>query len=298
MLLMKTSAITRKIVSSILFLSLIFSISACAKKKPQFQELSTTVLSPYDEHQVDVSVKVIGNRKIEVTLTNNSQTTSYTYGKPYQLEFKEDGKWYKVPFQEIMWTMEAHLLGHGEKSEIDGKEFYMSNTGELTWYLDDMHGDLPAGHYRYVTKITSESAMNREFQIAGEFDLEKATNEPDPLKKSSIDPSQITSQQERSIPVEELSYNKQDGYCLLIIVRQSTASKEYKVERQKDGEWYEIPVKGEGGTYEADSPTQQINLYMEQDLVSGHYRLIRDDLYYLVQEENAPGRYTVYEFDI
>ena len=112
---MKTSVITRKIVSSILFLSLIFSISACAKKKPQFQELSTTVLSPYDEHQVDVSVEVIGNRKIEVTLTNNSQTTSYTYGNPYQLEFKEDGKWYKVPFQEIMWTMEAYLLGHGEK---------------------------------------------------------------------------------------------------------------------------------------------------------------------------------------
>ena len=279
---------------SALAFALLLSATACQKKKSPFEELSNIELSSFDKCPVELSVEVVWNRKVSVTLTNKGDT-SYLYGSSYNLEYKHSGKWYRVPFlSHTGFTLEAYTLGHGETVTFGDEEYTISNTTEMTYYLDEMHGELPAGHYRIVKEIFPDSSSDTEYWIAGEFDLDKATSEEEPLQKSKVDPSQVIPADQSTLNLTSLDYDRKENNLVVLY----SADVQFILEVQKDGQWYNIPIRGFGGYYDASAVDQQIEIHPERELAPGHYRLLRDDYMLGVAPEDSPSRYLTYEFDI
>lgn len=282
----------RLLICSILTFALLLSVTACKKKR--FKERSDIDLSSFDACPVELTVDVVWNRKVNVTLTNKGDA-SYTYGSEYRLEYRQSGEWYKVPFlPHVGFTLIGYTLGHGEPVTSGDEEYAISNTAEMTYYLDEMHGDLPAGHYRILSELFPESSSSTQYWIAGEFDLERATSEAEPLRKSRVDPAQVVPTDEHTLRITSVDYNREENTLVIMYAR----SVDFILEMQQDGQWYEIPVRGYGGSYDATAIDQQIDMHLEQELTSGHYRLIRDDYLQGDEQEDSTSRYLIYEFDL
>ena len=202
----------RILICSILTFGILMSSTDCKKKI--FKERSDIDLSSFDECPVELMVKVIRNRKVRVTLTNKGET-SYSYGHEYRLEYRQSGKWYKVPFlPNARFTQMGSTLGHGETFTLGDEEYVISNKAEMTYFLDEMHSDLPSGHYRIIKEISPKSSPNTHFWIAGEFDLETATSEAVPLQKSKIDPAQVIPTDEQTLRITSAYYIREENTLL------------------------------------------------------------------------------------
>lgn len=256
----------KSILLSAIAISMAIGAAACQADVNPYKEKSTTVLSDYNDHKVDMTVKVIWNRKVEVTLVNNSDK-SYSYGNLYHLEYRYGNEWYQIPFDENYgFTMEAYMLGSVDgKAMIDGFEEKIANTRSFTVYLDGT-GTLPEGHYRMIKDISEDGG--NDYILAAEFDLAKETDEPEPLKKTEIPEDKIIGEisiaswkKVRDIEVEFLFDNYSPGPS--------------HVQYQKDGEWYDLPIMGESGTWSSTpSDENDIFLIFESPLASGTYRLL------------------------
>ena len=292
---MKTN-LFKKYIIAVTASAMLLGMTACINEGSPYTKKSDVKLASYDECPVELKAEVIWNRKVRVTLTNNGNK-DYMWGNPYQLEYRFDGDWYEVPhLPNHAWTLEGIVLG--------GKDSQNVNTGEEIDRLDQMFGDIPAGHYRIIKSLsgfsfTSGSAAG-DYYIAGEFDLDKPSKEKEPLEKTKVDKSRIIPADKAGMKLESLSYQK-DSKILSWNTFSSYNMTGQILELQKDGEWYIIPDISSGGGYEYGEPVSSYNteLYLNDDLEPGHYRLALEVWHSdSGHVEDCIMEYVIYEFDL
>lgn len=169
---METRMVMKKLTAVLVLLGMIVGTVACSAK-PFKEKSDYKNFSNYEDFKVDMSVKVLGTRVVQVDYLNRGEHT-FTYGKAYKLEYEQDGEWYKVPM-EIAFTQEAMYLGPStDLVERDMKVPMHSDNNSDIYDLGAI-GKLPEGHYRMIKEFTLEEkdAPKTEYCIAAEFDLEK-----------------------------------------------------------------------------------------------------------------------------
>lgn len=87
---------------------------------------------------------------LKVLITNNTDE-EISYGAPFILERKQDGKWLRADMEDMAWIMIAYLLPPGE-----------TNTDELGF--DAFTDPLSAGEYRILKNI-GEGLYSAEFSV-------------------------------------------------------------------------------------------------------------------------------------
>ena len=271
---MKYRSVISRILLAALALSLLLGATAC--KKNPFTEKSLTKLSDYDDYKIDMTVDVVRNRKIEVTVTNNSEHM-YDFGHLYQLEYKFRGSWYRVPLQ-AMFTLEAIVVDPG-CSWTD------------TYYLTEMHGDLPAGHYRIVKDVTYGG---ERYYFAAEFDLKKAVDDTPAMERSTLASDQILPLEDYTLPVSDIRKADAKNLEFEIKLGDSARDFEFSLEYQQDGEWYSVPLRGANSSYGAGEELFELYLQTEGPLPSGRYRLLRE----IRQDGSGRTIYGAYEFNL
>jgi len=266
----------KKIAAMAVIMGIALGTAACSAGK-KFKELSKVNLSNYDDYKVDMNVEVVRNRKIMVNLTNKSDRT-YMYGRAYSLEYKQDGQWYQVPM-DVVFTMEGILLGPNPAAASgDMDSIPISDTSSEPVYLDEI-GKLPEGHYRIIKDISEinddEELPRARYYMAAEFDLDKEKKDDPVLELSKIPEDTIVDEGSYRIPVSSVS--KSDEKTLLISFDKYSAFGIFVLEYQKDGKWYNLPIRDIGGSASSD-PTDENNLiiFLEDSLGSGTYRLLHD----------------------
>ena len=91
-----------------------------------------------------------GITNLNVLITNNTDE-EISYGAPFILERKQDGKWLRANMDDMAWIMIAYLLPPGE-----------TNTDELSF--DAFTDPLTAGEYRILKNI-GEGLYSAEFSV-------------------------------------------------------------------------------------------------------------------------------------
>ena len=274
---MEKQSTIKKFTAVLVLLGIIIGTTACSADR-KFKEKSKVSLSNYDDYKVDMTVDVVGNRKLMVNLSNKSDRT-YMYGRAYSLEYQRDGEWYQVPM-DVVFTMEGILIGpHIESADsYASDEIVMSDESSEPVYLDEV-GKLPAGHYRIIKDISvlddGDGHPTSTYYMAAEFDLAKESKDDTELKVSDIPADQILDESNYKIPVSSVS--KSDKKTLIIDFENYTAVGLFVLEYQKDGKWYNMPIRSKGGEMSADpTETNRLILVMENDLPSGKYRLLHN----------------------
>lgn len=299
---MKTN-LFKKYIIAVTASAMLFGMTACINEGSPYTKKSDVKLASYDECPVELKAEVIWNRKVRVTLTNNGNK-DYMWGNPYQLEYRFDGDWYEVPhLPDHAWTLEGILLG-GRDSKIGNTGDKIGNTGEEIDRLDQMFGDIPAGHYRIIKSLsvfsfTSGSAAG-DYYIAGEFDLDKPSKEKEPLEKTKVDKSLIIPAEKAGLKLESLTYQKDSKTLSWKALSSYNMTNQY-LELQKDGEWYAIPDLPSGGGYEYGEQASSYNteLYLNDALEPGHYRLALEVWHSDTGlAEDFVMEYVIYEFDL
>lgn len=269
---MEKQSTMKKLAAGLVLLGIIMGTAACSADS-KFKEKSNVKLSNYDDYKVDMTVEVVRNRKLMVNLVNNSDRT-YMYGRAYSLEYQQNGGWYKVPM-DVVFTMEGILLGpHTESADSD--DVVITDKSSEPVYLDEV-GTLPAGHYRIIKDITvnADEGVGTTYYMAAEFDLAKEAKDEPKLKESVIPANKIMDEKDYKIPVA--SVNKSDEKTLVINFDNYSAFGLFVLEYQKDGTWYDMPIRSSGGSASADPTDENILiLVMEDPLPSGKYRLLHD----------------------
>ncbi|MBP5654849.1 MAG: hypothetical protein J6X33_04990 [Clostridiales bacterium] len=302
---MRRTSVIYRVIALTACAGMVLGMTGCAKAQNPFTEKSDVKLSSFEECPVELKAEVIWNRKVKVTVANKGHE-AYTWGQPYKLEYQYYGEWYSVPsLPDHAWPLIGYTLGYGEDVFIEGGLVYAPVTAEETERLDDMFGDIPEGHYRIIKDFSTPVGGPEEnkYFVAAEFDLGKATTEPEPLQKSAVDPSKIVTSDSIKLDVE---YIKCESGSKMITIRYKVASNSYSVETsleyQKDGEWYVIPIASKGGAWEECMPVSAYEeISLDVPLEQGHYRFLFTC--YPVVEDPDPSNRIIssiasYEFDI
>ena len=291
---MEKQMVMKKFTAALVLLGMIIGTAACSSDN-KFKEKSDVSLSNYDDYKVEMSVEVVRNRKLMVNLVNNSDRT-YMYGRSYTLEYQKNGEWYKVPM-DVIFTMEGIMLGpHVEPgAETASADIILGDTSSVPVYLEDV-GKLPAGHYRIIKDISSlgdDGYPTATYLMAAEFDLAKEQKEDPKHIVSEIPEDRITDESSYKLPVS--SVKKTDKKTLTIYFENYSASGEFVLQYQKNGQWYDVPVRNIGGAV-SSIPTEEnyLILYTEDPLSSGKYRLLHN--YGLQTSEN--DSYFSYTFEL
>ena len=291
---MEKQMVMKKLTAALVLLGMIIGTAACSSDN-KFKERSDVSLSNYDDYKVEMSVEVVRNRKLMVNLVNNSDRT-YMYGRSYTLEYQKNGEWYKVPM-DVVFTMEGIMLGpHVEPgAETASTDIILGDTSSVPVYLEDV-GKLPAGHYRIIKDISSlgdDGYPTATYLMAAEFDLAKEQKEDPKHIVSEIPEDRITDESSYKLPVS--SVKKTDKKTLTIYFENYSASGEFVLQYQKNGQWYDVPVRNIGGAV-SSIPTEEnyLILYTEDPLPSGKYRLLHN--YGLQTSEN--DSYFSYTFEL
>ena len=291
---MEKQMVMKKLTAALVLLGMIIGTAACSSDN-KFKERSDVSLSNYDDYQVEMTVEVVRNRKLMVSLINHSDRT-YMYGRAYTLEYQKNGEWYKVPM-DVIFTMEGIMLGpHVEPDEKSASgDIVISDTSSEPVYLEDA-GKLPAGHYRIIKDISSlgdDGYPTATYLMAAEFDLAKEQKEDPKHIVSEIPEDRITDESSYKLPVS--SVKKTDKKTLTIYFENYSASGEFVLQYQKNGQWYDVPVRNIGGAV-SSIPTEEnyLILYTEDPLSSGKYRLLHN--YGLQTSEN--DSYFSYTFEL
>ena len=291
---MEKQMVMKKFTAVLVLLGMIIGTAACSYDN-KFKERSDVSLSNYDDYQVEMTVEVVRNRKLMVNLANNSDRT-YMYGRAYTLEYQKNGEWYKVPM-DVIFTMEGIMLGpHVEPgAETASADIILGDTSSVPVYLEDV-GKLPAGHYRIIKDISSlgdDGYPTATYLLAAEFDLAKEQKEDPKHIVSEIPEDRITDESSYKLPVS--SVKKTDKKTLTIYFENYSASGEFVLQYQKNGQWYDVPVRNIGGAV-SSIPTEEnyLILYTEDPLSSGKYRLLHN--YGLQTSEN--DSYFSYTFEL
>ena len=291
---MEKQMVMKKLTAALVLLGMIIGTAACSSDN-KFKERSDVSLSNYDDYKVEMSVEVVRNRKLMVNLVNNSDRT-YMYGRSYTLEYQKNGEWYKVPM-DVVFTMEGIMLGpHVEPgAETASADIILGDTSSVPVYLEDV-GKLPAGHYRIIKDISSlgdDGYPTATYLMAAEFDLAKEQKEDPKHIVSEIPEDRITDESSYKLPVS--SVKKTDKKTLTIYFENYSASGEFVLQYQKNGQWYDVPVRNIGGAV-SSIPTEEnyLILYTEDPLSSGKYRLLHN--YGLQTSEN--DSYFSYTFEL
>ena len=291
---MEKQMVMKKFTAALVLLGMIIGTAACSSDN-KFKEKSDVSLSNYDDYKVEMTVEVVRNRKLMVNLANNSDRT-YMYGRAYTLEYQKNGEWYKVPM-DVIFTMEGIMLGpHVEPgAETASADIILGDTSSVPVYLEDV-GKLPAGHYRIIKDISSlgdDGYPTATYLMAAEFDLAKEQKEDPKHIVSEIPEDRITDESSYKLPVS--SVKKTDKKTLTIYFENYSASGEFVLQYQKNGQWYDVPVRNIGGAV-SSIPTEEnyLILYTEDPLSSGKYRLLHN--YGLQTSEN--DSYFSYTFEL
>ena len=291
---MEKQMVMKKFTAALVLLGMIIGTAACSSDN-KFKERSDVSLSNYDDYKVEMTVEVVRNRKLMVNLVNNSDRT-YMYGRSYTLEYQKNGEWYKVPM-DVIFTMEGIMLGpHVEPgAETASADIILGDTSSVPVYLEDV-GNLPAGHYRIIKDISSlgdDGYPTATYLMAAEFDLAKEQKEDPKHIVSEIPEDRITDESSYKLPVS--SVKKTDKKTLTIYFENYSASGEFVLQYQKNGQWYDVPVRNIGGAV-SSIPTEEnyLILYTEDPLSSGKYRLLHN--YGLLTSEN--DSYFLYTFEL
>ena len=291
---MEKQMVMKKFTAVLVLLGMIIGTAACSYDN-KFKERSDVSPSNYDDYKVEMTVEVVRNRKLMVNLVNNSDRT-YMYGRSYTLEYQKNGEWYKVPM-DVVFTMEGIMLGpHVEPgAETASTDIILGDTSSVPVYLEDV-GKLPAGHYRIIKDISSlgdDGYPTATYLMAAEFDLAKEQKEDPKHIVSEIPEDRITDESSYKLPVS--SVKKTDKKTLTIYFENYSASGEFVLQYQKNGQWYDVPVRNIGGAV-SSIPTEEnyLILYTEDPLSSGKYRLLHN--YGLQTSEN--DSYFSYTFEL
>ena len=291
---MEKQMVMKKFTAALVLLGMIIGTAACSSDN-KFKEKSDVSLSNYDDYKVEMSVEVVRNRKLMVSLINHSDRT-YMYGRAYTLEYQKNGEWYKVPM-DVIFTMEGIMLGpHVEPgAETASADIILGDTSSVPVYLEDI-GKLPAGHYRIIKDISSlgdDGYPTATYLMAAEFDLAKEQKEDPKHIVSEIPEDRITDESSYKLPVS--SVKKTDKKTLTIYFENYSASGEFVLQYHKNGQWYDVPVRNIGGAA-SSIPTEEnyLILYTEDPLSSGKYRLLHN--YGLLTSEN--DSYFSYTFEL
>ena len=291
---MEKQMVMKKFTAVLVLLGMIIGTAACSYDN-KFKERSDVSLSNYDDYKVEMSVEVVRNRKLMVSLINHSDRT-YMYGRAYTLEYQKNGEWYKVPM-DVIFTMEGIMLGpHVEPgTETASADIILGDTSSVPVYLEDI-GKLPAGHYRIIKDISSlgdDGYPTATYLMAAEFDLAKEQKEDPKHIVSEIPEDRITDESSYKLPVS--SVKKTDKKTLTIYFENYSASGEFVLQYHKNGQWYDVPVRNIGGAV-SSIPTEEnyLILYTEDPLSSGKYRLLHN--YGLQTSEN--DSYFSYTFEL
>ena len=291
---MEKQMVMKKFTAVLVLLGMIIGTAACSYDN-KFKERSDVSLSNYDDYKVEMSVEVVRNRKLMVSLINHSDRT-YMYGRAYTLEYQKNGEWYKVPM-DVIFTMEGIMLGpHVEPgAEPASADIILGDTSSVPVYLEDV-GKLPAGHYRIIKDISSlgdDGYPTATYLMAAEFDLAKEQKEDPKHIVSEIPEDRITDESSYKLPVS--SVKKTDKKTLTIYFENYSASGEFVLQYHKNGQWYDVPVRNIGGAV-SSIPTEEnyLILYTEDPLSSGKYRLLHN--YGLQTSEN--DSYFSYTFEL
>ena len=291
---MEKQMVMKKFTAVLVLLGMIIGTAACSYDN-KFKERSDVSLSNYDDYKVEMSVEVVRNRKLMVSLINHSDRT-YMYGRAYTLEYQKNGEWYKVPM-DVIFTMEGIMLGpHVEPgAETASADIILGDTSSVPVYLEDV-GKLPAGHYRIIKDISSlgdDGYPTATYLMAAEFDLAKEQKEDPKHIVSEIPEDRITDESSYKLPVS--SVKKTDKKTLTIYFENYSASGEFVLQYHKNGQWYDVPVRNIGGAV-SSIPTEEnyLILYTEDPLSSGKYRLLHN--YGLQTSEN--DSYFSYTFEL
>ena len=291
---MEKQMVMKKFTAVLVLLGMIIGTAACSYDN-KFKERSDVSLSNYDDYKVEMSVEVVRNRKLMVSLINHSDRT-YMYGRAYTLEYQKNGEWYKVPM-DVIFTMEGIMLGpHVEPgAEPASADIILGDTSSVPVYLEDV-GNLPAGHYRIIKDISSlgdDGYPTATYLMAAEFDLAKEQKEDPKHIVSEIPEDRITDESSYKLPVS--SVKKTDKKTLTIYFENYSASGEFVLQYHKNGQWYDVPVRNIGGAV-SSIPTEEnyLILYTEDPLSSGKYRLLHN--YGLQTSEN--DSYFSYTFEL
>ena len=122
-------------------------------------EESTIEIATNNDVTLSIKEGTLTNTGATILLKNNSDK-SYSYGNPYVLEIKKDGKWHHINV-ELYFTMPAYGIKPGETKEI-----------ELNW--KGSYGELEKGTYRIIKGIDYEYEENKyeTFSVAVEFNID------------------------------------------------------------------------------------------------------------------------------
>ena len=105
-----------------------------------------------EDKDVELLIKegTLSNTGATLILKNNSNDI-ISYGNPYEIEIKKDGKWRKINLK-LYFTMPLFELDPDEEKEL-----------EISW--GESYGKLSKGDYRIIKSVSS-------FYVAAEFSIE------------------------------------------------------------------------------------------------------------------------------
>jgi hypothetical protein len=152
-------------------------------------DISRLVLSPHNEAEQSAGVKmsftdpVLNKDNWELEILFTTDNNIYGYGCDYRIEVFLDGRWYKVPFVNMGFTLVAYSL---EPNSVNEKRACSSSCNPVF-----ACGVLPAGRYRIVmdfdivdTDETGERDIRRgKIIAAAEFIVEETLGSEEALIK-------------------------------------------------------------------------------------------------------------------
>lgn len=169
---MEKQMVMKKLTAVLVLLGIIVGTAACSAK-PFKEKSDYKNFSNYEDFKVDMSVKVLGTRVVQVDFLNRGEKT-FTFGKAYSLEYQQDGEWYKVPM-DLAFTQEAIYLGPSEDLVERSLNVLVHSDNYSDIYDLGAIGKLPAGHYRMIKELVAQTdeGAGDKYCVAAEFDLEK-----------------------------------------------------------------------------------------------------------------------------
>lgn len=139
-----------------LMIVLVFGLCGCSSMK--LGDESNLVVNQVEDRTLTVKSFSSTDYKLVVQVENKTEIDIQT-GAAYDLEYKQNGKWYSIKTDEVITTAEAYSCG----SE-DIVEFEMN--------LKNVYKHLRAGHYRIVKYFIEEgSNLEDGFYLADEFEI-------------------------------------------------------------------------------------------------------------------------------
>lgn len=146
----------KKIFIVLISLVLLLGVTGCGNKNNfDIGEKSTVeVVDKYVTFEIDD--ETLTNESATVVFRNNSEY-NVSYGTPYELEIKKDGKWHEINV-ELFFTMPLMSLKPGESIDL-----------EFNWA--ESYGELAKGEYRIIKNVTVESTSPEKIYVAAEFTI-------------------------------------------------------------------------------------------------------------------------------